>query len=711
MTDNIYVQPSAVLINGYNDRVKSFSSRAKRDVSWVLEDNDKLENVKATVSIPGFPDRVITINRQNLPTLIPATDGDIVVVNLDDVQDTLAIGKTQREVCKAFNITNVADQRLYTKAFAHAVLLWTSHQVLISPDMVSITDLTNTEEGLAYAETVQGTLVDLVEIKPIRGALDYVGVIKVATITSTIIENTPVNPTDPTDPTLTPEVEWSIVEFEIASPDDMGRLTDPDSYVVSTKTGLITTDKPQLNVETELGWLSAANYTLKEGETVRIKIPSSVIGDVFRMPSLVDSGITGVTEPKDVYYPFKELATSSDSISPYGLMWEVKDGYYIVSLEGELINNPGRYVTYAYKYLPSEGEIHYVDYTYREGIVTININGIHTQNYTTDTPIIMIPLITGETAFELGGVESFTSEYITNVDDVITRPTWAVRETDQEQPLESLSTTKFSIDYTDDQTPRAFVILMDIGSGNQWSLRDSSGDEIYGHTNSLPFQRNPVDSNLNRYDYNTFEIDITDVLVKGESYTLHANATSLSTIVSPTDTENTHLLITALPEGITKLLFNVEYSKLTIPHLPTTLTNLSGMFKNVYRFNQDISDWDVSHVTNMDKMFESAYAFNSDISTWDVSSVTTMGDMFKNAYAFNSDISNWDVSNVTSMDGMFNSTTAFSQDLSQWCVTNVTSRPSRFDDNSILTAEQLPVWGTCPRGEDGVTPPVVAQCN
>ena len=222
MTDNIYVQPSAVLINGYNDRVKSFSSRAKRDVSWVLEDNDKLENVKATVSIPGFPDRVITINRQNLPTLIPATDGDIVVVNLGDVQDTLAIGKTQREVCKAFNITNVADQRLYTKAFAHAVLLWTSHQVLISPDMVSITDLTNTEEGLAYAKTVQGTLIDLVEIKPIVGALDYVGSIKVASVTSTVVTPPPVDPIDPIEP-VDPPVEEVPGEF------DLGKVTNSDT--------------------------------------------------------------------------------------------------------------------------------------------------------------------------------------------------------------------------------------------------------------------------------------------------------------------------------------------------------------------------------------------------------------------------------------------------------------------------------------------------
>ena len=731
MLDNIYVQPSDVLVNNYNNRVKGFSSRAKRDITWVLEDNDQVEDVKVTVSIPGFPDQTTTITRKRLPDIIPATVSDMVVVNLDDVQSSMSLIKSQKQLCKTFNITHPADARLYTKAFAHAVLLWSTHEVLISPDMVDVIDLIGTQEAKDYAKTISGTLVDLVEIKPIRGALDYVGAIKVASITSAVMEPPvdPVDPNDPSDPTEPKlEPEWTIVEFEIASPDDMGRLADPDSYVVSTKTGLITTDKPQLNMETMSGWLSAANYTLKEGETVRIKIPSSAIGGMFRMPSLVDSGITGVTEPKDIYYPFKGLATSSDSISPYSLVWSVEDGYYIVYLDGELTNSPGQPVTYGYKYLPAEGEMHYVDYTYREGIVIININGVHTQNHTTDTPIIMIPLLTGTVAFELGGVESFTSEYITAVDDVIARPIWSVRETDQEQPLESLSTTKFSIDYTDDQKPARFEILMDIGSGNQWSLRDSSGDEIYGHANSLPFQRTPVDSNLNRYDYNTFAIDIADVLVKGELYTLHANATSLSTIVYPTDTENTHLLITALPEGITKLLFDVGYSKLTVPHLPTTLTDLTNMFRGCRNFNQNISDWDVSHVTDMSGMFTDAYAFNSDISNWDVgsvtdmsgmfydarefnsdlsswnvSSVTDMGNMFQNATEFNQDISTWDVSSVADMTGMFDSTAAFSQDLSQWCVTSITSRPIRFDDGSKLTAEQLPVWGTCPRGEDLAT--------
>lgn len=438
MLDNIYVKPSDVLVNNYNNRVKGFSSRAKRDITWVLEDNDQVEDVKVTVSIPGFPDQTTTITRKRLPDIIPATVSDMVVVNLDDVQSSMSLIKSQKQLCKTFNITHPADARLYTKAFAHAVLLWSTHEVLISPDMVDVIDLTGTQEALDYASTITGTLVDLVEIKPIRGALDYVGAIKVATVTSAIIENTPVNPTDPTDPILTPEVEWSIVEFEIASPDDMGRLADPDSYVVSTKTGLITTDKPQLNTETRLGWLSVANYTLKEGETVRIKIPSSAIGARFNMPSLVDSGITGVTEPKDIYYPFKAMTAPFESISPYSLIWTVENGYYIVRLDGELTNTPGQPTRYAYEYLPAEDEIHYVDYTYREGIVTININGIHTQNYTTDTPIIMIPLITGEAAFEVGGVESFTSEYITNVDDVITRPTWA---TGQGQPIENLPNT------------------------------------------------------------------------------------------------------------------------------------------------------------------------------------------------------------------------------------------------------------------------------
>jgi len=48
------------------------------------------------------------------------------------------------------------------------------------------------------------------------------------------------------------------------------------------------------------------------------------------------------------------------------------------------------------------------------------------------------------------------------------------------------------------------------------------------------------------------------------------------------------------------------------------------------------------------------------------------------------------------MNYMFQGNTGFSQDLSDWCVVKVTTKPESFDDNSGLTNEQLPIWGTCP---------------
>ena len=74
--------------------------------------------------------------------------------------------------------------------------------------------------------------------------------------------------------------------------------------------------------------------------------------------------------------------------------------------------------------------------------------------------------------------------------------------------------------------------------------------------------------------------------------------------------------------------------------------------------------------------------------------------MFYDASEFNSDISSWDVSNVTNMSVMFYDATAFNQDLSQWCVSNISSKPFNFEIDSALNPEQLPVWGTCPRGEN-----------
>ena len=53
------------------------------------------------------------------------------------------------------------------------------------------------------------------------------------------------------------------------------------------------------------------------------------------------------------------------------------------------------------------------------------------------------------------------------------------------------------------------------------------------------------------------------------------------------------------------------------------------MFYDARKFDQDISDLDVSQVTYMRQMFERAYEFNGNIGSWDTSSVTNMEYMFR----------------------------------------------------------------------------------
>ena len=99
-----------------------------------------------------------------------------------------------------------------------------------------------------------------------------------------------------------------------------------------------------------------------------------------------------------------------------------------------------------------------------------------------------------------------------------------------------------------------------------------------------------------------------------------------------------------------------------------------SIFFNASSFNQNLSSWDIVKVTNMDRMFYNAQNFNNNGQplTWDVSSVSDFQYMFS-ATPFNQDISNWDVSHGPNMQGMFNTATAFNQDISSWKVDNVTN--------------------------------------
>ena len=130
--------------------------------------------------------------------------------------------------------------------------------------------------------------------------------------------------------------------------------------------------------------------------------------------------------------------------------------------------------------------------------------------------------------------------------------------------------------------------------------------------------------------------------------------------------------------------------------VPSSVRNMTNMFRTASTFNQDISGWDVSLVTNMGGMFNSAALFNQDISSWNVSSVTNMSSMFANNTGFNNGaIGNvggkpltWTTGTGTSlvqtMLEMFESASAFNQDISSWNVSNVTDMSTMFKQATLF---------------------------
>ena len=61
----------------------------------------------------------------------------------------------------------------------------------------------------------------------------------------------------------------------------------------------------------------------------------------------------------------------------------------------------------------------------------------------------------------------------------------------------------------------------------------------------------------------------------------------------------------------------------------SNITNMTSMFRDCHKFNQDIGKWNVSNVTNMARMFKDCHEFNQDIGRWNVSKVILMEEMFK----------------------------------------------------------------------------------
>ena len=106
-------------------------------------------------------------------------------------------------------------------------------------------------------------------------------------------------------------------------------------------------------------------------------------------------------------------------------------------------------------------------------------------------------------------------------------------------------------------------------------------------------------------------------------------------------------------------------------NIPSSVTNIAGMFLGASNFNQNISSWNTSNVTDMSFMFYNASNFNQDISPWSTSKVTYMNFMFYRASTFNQNISSWNTSNVIYMNDMFYEASTFNQNISMWNVSSV----------------------------------------
>jgi len=126
--------------------------------------------------------------------------------------------------------------------------------------------------------------------------------------------------------------------------------------------------------------------------------------------------------------------------------------------------------------------------------------------------------------------------------------------------------------------------------------------------------------------------------------------------------------------------FNQNIQNWDVSHI----TSMIGTFRENDFFNQDISQWDVSNVTNMSGMFFDNEAFDIPLNSWNVSSVTDMSQMFHTARGFNQNLSNWDVSNVTNMERMFLEADSFNQNISTWDVSKVTNMSRMFDSADVF---------------------------
>ncbi len=149
--------------------------------------------------------------------------------------------------------------------------------------------------------------------------------------------------------------------------------------------------------------------------------------------------------------------------------------------------------------------------------------------------------------------------------------------------------------------------------------------------------------------------------------------------------------------GIQKLTYaalNADNLNSVPNTLPSTVSNLSGLFASANTFNDaNVSNWNTSNVTDMGGMFAGAAAFNQNLYSWNTSNVTDMGSMFSGATSFDSNISTWNTNNVLYMNSMFNGAANFSGNVTTWNTANVENMSYMFANATSFNGN-IGAWNT-----------------
>lgn len=222
----------------------------------------------------------------------------------------------------------------------------------------------------------------------------------------------------------------------------------------------------------------------------------------------------------------------------------------------------------------------------------------------------------------------------------------------------------FNLNVTTSTTDQVYTIFEIRGANAFANVRVYRNDELIQVGFSSKYQ-NIVSINNSSDSSGTYlSVGITNNGEAGRSvdYTIVADANDIKLVeyqnVNP---EISTLTVNKYPTNLERMRYNTV-SPIVVPPPTKTMVDISDMFLGTKNYNQDISDWDVSHVTNMDNFL---------------------------AY-----------------------TPTFRHNLSEWCVPNITETPKGFVSGTAMSAELIPVWGTCPvmtdaTGPDNITEPHV----